>query len=131
MKLGGVKRLAQGFLYSVMKDFCRGLTVENDARTVVEPPLSFGDLAFSDEIKFDAFGEVFLDKAVVNFDRVLLPWAMGTAKVNDDFSGYGEGGVLSHLKSVVVDESLAQMGRQSLKGLNESPGGANGVLSQA
>lgn len=71
-----------------------------------------------------------MDKAVVIFERVLLPSPMGTAKVNGDFNGNGEGGVSGHLKSVVVDESLGQMGGQSLKGLNESPGGANGVLSQ-
>jgi len=106
------------------------LAAENDARTVIEPSLSFGDLAFSDGIKVDAFVEIISDKAVDIFNRALLPWAMGTAKVNGDFSGNGEGGVSGHLKSVAVDESLAQMGGQRLKGLNESPEALTASLAE-
>lgn len=76
-----------------MKDFSRRLAAEDDAGAVVQTPLRFGDLAFCDGVKVDAFGEILADEAVHILDRAALPGAMGIAEVDGDLGGEGEGGV--------------------------------------
>jgi hypothetical protein len=56
-----------------VKDFRWRLTFESDAGAVIESPLCFGDLAFGDVIKVDAFGEVFTDKTVDRLNYAGLP----------------------------------------------------------
>lgn len=118
-------------MYSVIEDFGRGLTVEDDARAVVQPPLHFADLALRNGVKIDALGEVFADEAVDIFDGTALPGAMGVAKVDGDFGGDREGGVLVHFATVVVGEGLAQMGGQVSEGPGQGPGDALGVFGRA
>lgn len=111
-----------------MKDFNRRLTVENDAWSVVQPPFRFADLALADGVEVHAHGEVFADEAVDIFDGPALPRDMGGAKVNGDFGGDGEGGVLGHFATVVVDEGIAQVGGQFFESLGQGLGDTLGIF---
>jgi hypothetical protein len=88
-------------------------------------------LAFGDGVKVDALGEVFSYKAIDIFHRTALPGTKRIVKIDGDFGGDGEGGILGHLASVVVGEGLAQMGREALEGLGQGSGDALGALGRA
>ena len=113
-------------MYNVLKKFDRGLAIEHDTRAVIESPLGFEYLAFSDGIKVEALGEVFTDKSVDILNGATLPRAMRIAKVNGNLGGDGEGGMLSHFATVVVGERLAQVCRQTLEGTGQGAGDAFG-----
>jgi hypothetical protein len=118
-------------VYNVLKNFDWRLTVKDDARPVIESPLRFGYLAFSDGIKVDAFREILADKAIDILNGTALPRAMRITKVNGDLGGEGEGGMLGHFTTVVVGEGLAQVRRQALEGPGQGAGDAFGVFGRA
>jgi hypothetical protein len=107
------------------------LAIENDAWSVVEPPFGFGELAFGNGVKVDALREVFSYQAINIFQRTALPGTKRIAKIDGDFGGDGEGGMLGHPASFVVGEGLAQIGREAFEGLGQGSGDALGVLGRA
>ena len=111
-----------------MKHLGRRQTVKDDSRAIIQSPLSLGDLTVGDRIKIDSFREIFANKAIDMFDGPPLPRTVRVAEIHGHFSGHSKCGMLGHLTTVVVGESLAKVDRQPLEGFGKGFGDAGSVL---